>query len=256
MTTTKNFAEFIQSQLDADPTLKRNVETERVAMLLATYPTPSTKHMGEEERADGISQMLCDLDQLASSDGCIAAAWASEFVRCVAMDDKTFGFGTGRVPRKPFPLIAVCSRQSVMSVRHVRPHVIISITDPPPFGDGKRIPFEPDEQIIDILHLSFADFHEKHFAIEHEGKLLKQWAMEPWHASCVKEFLDNHAGKYETIIVHCEAGVSRSPSMALAIAEHLGVDRYEIEPVTRNWDAQPLNPWVYKTTKMAFQCNR
>lgn len=147
------------------------------------------------------------------------------------------------------PLIAVCNRQAAQWMKHVHPHVIISITDPPPFGDGKRVPFELDNELIDVLHLSFADFHAKHFDLEHEGRKLRDWAMTASHASCLREFLSIHAGRFRSIIVHCEAGVSRSPSMALAIAEHFGVPRRELEPVGRNWDAQPLNPWVYERTR-------
>lgn len=45
---------------------------------LANKPTTSTKDMTVEERRDGIQQMLLDLNQLATKDGCIAAAWALE----------------------------------------------------------------------------------------------------------------------------------------------------------------------------------
>lgn len=47
---------------------------------LAKIPTTSTKHMAYEERVDGIRQMLTDLNDLARIDGCIAAAWAAEFL--------------------------------------------------------------------------------------------------------------------------------------------------------------------------------
>lgn len=40
--------------------------------------TPSTEHMDDEERRDGIRQMVEDLYRLATQDGCIAAAWALE----------------------------------------------------------------------------------------------------------------------------------------------------------------------------------
>ena len=46
---------------------------------LAKTQTQSTQHMAEQERADGILQMLRDLNRLARENGCIAAAWALEF---------------------------------------------------------------------------------------------------------------------------------------------------------------------------------
>lgn len=84
MESTKDFAKFIQSKLDADPTLKGEVETDLAAIRLARFPTRSTAHMDQFERADGITQMIADLDQLAKADGCIAAAWAAEFVRTIS----------------------------------------------------------------------------------------------------------------------------------------------------------------------------
>lgn len=54
------------------------------ARALAFEPTKSTAHMWHDERADAIAQMLCDLHQLASQDGCIAAGWALEKLLDVA----------------------------------------------------------------------------------------------------------------------------------------------------------------------------
>lgn len=51
-----------------------------MAKCLAKYPTKSTKHMEEDERAEGIEQMLKDLLALAHNDGCIAAAWTVEWL--------------------------------------------------------------------------------------------------------------------------------------------------------------------------------
>jgi hypothetical protein len=55
-------------------------QIEAAAEQLGKIPTPSTAHMDEGERADGCGQMLADLLQLASIDGCIAAAWAYEWI--------------------------------------------------------------------------------------------------------------------------------------------------------------------------------
>ena len=159
-------------------------------------------------------------------------------------------------------LITTCGRDAVRWIRHTHKHVIISITDPPPFGDGKRVNFDIDDDKLDVLHLSFADFHAKHanskiiddeFGPENRGRFLIELAMTPSHASCIREFLEMWWGKFATLIVHCEAGVSRSPSIALAIAERLGISRYAIEPVSRNWDAQPINPWCYGLVSEALK---
>ena len=47
---------------------------------LADLPTKSTIKMTYEERLASIETMLSDLNQLARKDGCIAAAWALEFL--------------------------------------------------------------------------------------------------------------------------------------------------------------------------------
>src|SRR6185503_809467 len=147
-------------------------------------------------------------------------------------------------------LIACCNQDAALAMIHVHPHVIISITDPPPWGSVDRLKFRDlDDLLIDVLHLQFGDFHRRHFDTMHEGRSLREWAMNLSHASVVREFLEIHYGKYHTVIVHCAAGVSRSPSMAVAIAEVFGIDKHQIEPVCRNWDAQPLNPWVYGMTR-------
>ena len=60
------------------------VNLEDIAQTLAKMPTASTRDMHMADRCNGIHQMLCDLNQLARKDGCIAAAWALEFVEMVA----------------------------------------------------------------------------------------------------------------------------------------------------------------------------
>ena len=57
---------------------------EREVRLVAKRVVPkSTRHMGEEERLDGTRQMIRDLEEMAHNDGCIAAAWALEFIGAV-----------------------------------------------------------------------------------------------------------------------------------------------------------------------------
>lgn len=55
-------------------------EIRLAAMACAERPTKSTAHMSLDEREAGIGQMLRDLHRLATEDGCIAAAWAFEYL--------------------------------------------------------------------------------------------------------------------------------------------------------------------------------
>lgn len=43
---------------------------------LLSVDVPSTRHLSRDERFDGLTVMLGDLNRLAVEDGCIAAAWA------------------------------------------------------------------------------------------------------------------------------------------------------------------------------------
>ncbi len=52
-----------------------------LATKLAEKPTTSTNSMDLLDRQSGIEQMLEDLHQLATADGCIAAAWALEYLK-------------------------------------------------------------------------------------------------------------------------------------------------------------------------------
>lgn len=51
---------------------------------LAQTATASTRTMPADVRADGIRQMLSDLHRLTTEDGCIAAAWALEWIEASA----------------------------------------------------------------------------------------------------------------------------------------------------------------------------
>lgn len=56
------------------------MSNDELAAKLASVRTKSTAHMETGERASCIGTMLDDLEQLARSDGCIAAAWAIEIM--------------------------------------------------------------------------------------------------------------------------------------------------------------------------------
>jgi hypothetical protein len=64
------------------------VTIEDIAEILAKHPTASTQSMRIVDRLNGIHKMLGDLNQLAGKDGCIAAAWALEFVSMVAEQER------------------------------------------------------------------------------------------------------------------------------------------------------------------------
>lgn len=134
------------------------------------------------------------------------------------------------------------------------PHVIISITDPSPWViTDERHTFGKSGYLLDVLHLQFLDIKEKDFQFERDGKSLKTWAMTPVHGLWVWNLLERNKGKFKALLIHCGAGVSRSPSMAKAICDYWGLDYRILYPRHYDWvRAQPVNPWVYKTTHNAL----
>ncbi len=103
--------------------------------------------------------------------------------------------------------------------------VCISITDP------KSAPLLLSTKFADVLRLSFSDiaapspfdFHQL-FAIEHARAIIK---------------FVNRWPDIDRIVVHCVAGLSRSPGVALAIAELRGMPTADLERQHPMW-----NTWV------------
>lgn len=94
---------------------------------------------------------------------------------------------------------------------HDVPHVVISITSAP--DDVARIPRSPELRAI--LRLSFADAD----ADAADGLVL----FDDEHAEAIAAFVRTHRD-VQRIVVHCDAGLSRSPAVAAAITRWLGED--------------------------------
>jgi predicted protein tyrosine phosphatase len=105
--------------------------------------------------------------------------------------------------------IYVYSRNAIEAVApHEVPHVIISITSSP--GDRARL--RTNELCLGILRLAFAD-------AEAPGPAIGEGALFSAHdAARVWDFLTRHVDRLERVVVHCDAGVSRSAAVAAAIA--------------------------------------
>lgn len=99
--------------------------------------------------------------------------------------------------------------------------VIVSITSP---GlNGYRIPYSPFCK--DTLHLQFHDCAPDPANREMVlyGSLVKVVTLKPIDENIAKQIID-FAKKYQNVkdwLVHCEAGLSRSPAVALALSEIL-----------------------------------
>ncbi len=132
-------------------------------------------------------------------------------------------------------------------------YLVISISDPPPDGEPLKVPkrwglLDADK---DVLHLAFHDVdvtrYDDAFFESSEKKYIP---MHAFHAKQVVSFLNNRLREgVEAVLVHCQAGVSRSPSIAMAIVDGLGLtmDRRMIDWTPMDPTEEPPNLHVYET---------
>lgn len=145
----------------------------------------------------------------------------------------------------------VMSRRLVRQCYPDHPWALVSITDPPP--DGEPLKLYERWGLRRICRLEFHDFDPpRHDASqEYKGRSIIECAMQSPHADELAAFLsDLDDTDVHTLIVHCEAGASRSPSIALAIRSAGMLDgpakwhRGELGDTT-DLPNDPPNRWVY-----------
>jgi len=118
------------------------------------------------------------------------------------------------------------SRQRAEGYRGDRPYAVISITDP---GEPEA-KLQPDPLRVAVLRLAFHDFTEE--PEEFEGLMAEAGDYPPdepeeWvlpsavHAEAAVGFYRSVAPKIEKLVIHCEAGVSRSAAVGAALAHCL-----------------------------------
>jgi predicted protein tyrosine phosphatase len=73
------------------------------------------------------------------------------------------------------------------------------------------------------------------------------------HAKQVAKFLNERLREeVDAVLVHCFAGASRSPSLAMAIADATGLSRWSIDWSPQDPTVEPPNVHVYETTLEAL----
>jgi predicted protein tyrosine phosphatase len=108
--------------------------------------------------------------------------------------------------------IFVYSRSALEAVKpHEVPHVIISITSSP----DDVAPLRPNKMCQGVLRLSFPDAEEPSNLYAEADLFSREHARKIW------TFTQQHLTQIERIIVHCDAGVSRSSAVAGALARVL-----------------------------------
>ena len=136
--------------------------------------------------------------------------------------------------------ILVFSRDEIETgVRITSAYVVISIRDP-----GKpQTKIKKQPGLRDALYLAFNDS---------EPSTLLQLPPEiknisPSQADEICEFVHRHKADVGAIVVHCEQGMSRSPAVAAAISDALGLDP------KRFWQLYTPNEYVYHAVSDAFE---
>jgi predicted protein tyrosine phosphatase len=114
--------------------------------------------------------------------------------------------------------VFVYSRQALDAARpHEVPHVIVSITSSA--DDVAKL--RSNAMCRGVLRLAFPDVEEP--SVSFAESIL----FSPAHAAQITDFVREHAPHVERILVHCDAGVSRSAAVGAAIARALNGDDTE-----------------------------
>jgi len=113
--------------------------------------------------------------------------------------------------------IAIASRLIAEKVSALikTPHAIISITDP----DSDLANFAPNENRLAILSLRFYDLEDisAEMSLKDAAEYITQFGhglFKDEQAAEIVDFVQHIEGRAKGILVHCEAGVSRSAAVA------------------------------------------
>lgn len=130
-------------------------------------------------------------------------------------------------------------------------YLVISVTDPKsdPANIRKRWGLLDPER--DILRLQFSDVDVGRWVADgwtpEQEDERTYVPMSRFHAAQILPFLGARLREgVEHIVIHCEAGLSRSPSLAMAITDVLGLDRKLIDWPLGDVHELPPNVHVYE----------
>lgn len=121
-------------------------------------------------------------------------------------------------------------------------YVIVSITDE---KDLEKIPirFHPAKNLVGVLHLPFIDIPPS--KIEPTKTVYEQYeldnnAFSKELAYSLIKFIDNYKEKYPNInvLVHCEAGVSRSQAIGAFLEVYLSQDYSNLHTRLHDWNLE------------------
>lgn len=96
-------------------------------------------------------------------------------------------------------------------------YIVISIHDP----DRAKPKVKKQSGLRAVLQLAFDDAEPMGKAFELAAKITP---MLPEQAEQIVRFVEKHKASVGAIVVHCEAGMSRSPAVAAALCKGMGGD--------------------------------
>jgi predicted protein tyrosine phosphatase len=117
--------------------------------------------------------------------------------------------------------VCVLSREAAERYQPGELEICISISDP------EAPPAQLSDSFLAILRLNFSDI----VTAELPADVL--FAQE--HAAAIKHFLARWP-QAERLVIHCHAGVSRSPGVALGLCDCLGWPKAELERQYPSWN--------------------
>ena len=118
-------------------------------------------------------------------------------------------------------------------------YVVISIHDP----NKRRPKVKKQSGLRDVLYLAFSGIEppaDPRLSAENDF-------FTPAQAEEICAFVHRHKADVGAIVVHCEKGQSRSPAIAAAISEALGLD------AQRFWELYTPKKYLYETVSKAFK---
>lgn len=135
-----------------------------------------------------------------------------------------------------------------------QPYSMISITD----SFSPEVKIIKDGYLRDLLRLEFMDLdltrvNTKYWDQEYKtsGHSIGSFAMHHAHAEKIARFC--RMTSVDCLVVHCKVGVSRSPSVAFAIADSLQIPRELISWPIGDVCYTPPNRHVYDLVMQAFK---
>lgn len=115
--------------------------------------------------------------------------------------------------------ITVLSEDRMKSYDCVVPHITISVRSPDRFGKHLRLPNNMYRQ--GSIMLEFHDLDDRVEGTDMEGI---HELFSPEHAKKIVAFVQKHISFVDTIIINCEAGISRSAGIAAALSKFYNKD--------------------------------